>query len=341
VSGARDQVARLLTLVPYIQAREQVPLAQAAADFGVRPAQIVKDLKVLWFCGLPGLGMGDLIDVDMDALEGEGMIRLSNADYLRRPLRLDSSEASALIVALRALRDGTEDAVRPSVDRTLGKLEAAAGDGAALAARVDVRLPEGEDTVPRLREQLSGAVDAGRQVRLGYYVPARDEATERVVDPIRVVTAEGHTYLDAWCHSAEGQRLFRLDRVSSAEVLDSPVDQHADVTPRDLAEGLFQPAPDDTAVTLVLEPNARWVAEYYPVEDSHEAGHGRLRVTLRVSDPAWLTRLMLRLGGSARVQDPADAAGRVRAAAAEALRNYDADPVRTMGDASDDVKRTT
>jgi proteasome accessory factor C len=50
VSGARDQVARLLALVPYIQARSEVPLEQAAADFGVSPAQIVKDLNVLWYC---------------------------------------------------------------------------------------------------------------------------------------------------------------------------------------------------------------------------------------------------------------------------------------------------
>ncbi|MGN6576754.1 MAG: hypothetical protein ACTHKG_13800, partial [Nocardioides sp.] len=114
-SGARDQVGRLLALVPYIQARREVPLEEAAAEFGVRPAQIVKDLNVLWFCGLPGLGMGDLIDVDMDALEGEGVIRVSNADYLTRPLRLDSSEAAALIVALRALREGSGDDVRPIV----------------------------------------------------------------------------------------------------------------------------------------------------------------------------------------------------------------------------------
>ena len=121
MSGAREQVARLLALVPYIQARREVSLEQAAADFSVSPAQIVKDLNVLWFCGLPGLGMGDLIDVDMEALEEGGVIRVSNADYLRRPLRLDSSEASALIVALRALREGSDDDVRPIVDSTLPK----------------------------------------------------------------------------------------------------------------------------------------------------------------------------------------------------------------------------
>jgi proteasome accessory factor C len=321
LSGARDQVARLLALVPYIQARDEVPLDQAAADFGVKPAQLVKDLNVLWFCGLPGLGMGDLIDVDMDALTGDGVIRLSNADYLTRPLRLGSSEASALIVALRALRESSGDSVRPIVDRALAKLEAAAGDGAALAAQVDV-LPEEGPRTGELRDRLARAVAEGRQVRLDYYVPARDEKTARTVDPLRVVSAEGHTYLEAWCHLAEDQRLFRLDRISSAEVLDTPAADHSDVEPRDLDAGLFQPSPDDTLVTLRLRPEARWVAEYYPVEGAEEAPDGGLLVRLRAGDPGWLTRLLLRLGGAAEVERPAGVADEVRRAASQALQNY-------------------
>jgi proteasome accessory factor C len=288
----------------------------------VRPGQIVKDLNVLWFCGLPGLGMGDLIDVDMDALEGEGVIRVSNADYLSRPLRLDSSEAAALIVALRALREGGDDDVRPIVDRTLNKLEAAAGDAAAVAAQVDIRLPERQSHVDELRQRLSRAVDERRQVRLDYYVPTRDESTERVVDPLKVVTADGNTYLDAYCHLAEDQRLFRLDRISSARVLDVPVDDHAGLRPRDLADGIFQPSTEDLLATLRLDPSARWVAEYYPVEDTEEQEDGGLVVRLRVGDPAWLTRLMLRLGGSAELVDPTELAGQVRRVAADALAHY-------------------
>jgi len=322
MSGAREQVARLLALVPYIQARQEVSLEQAAKDFGVKPAQIVRDLNVLWFCGLPGLGMGDLIDVDMDALQEGGVIRVSNADYLSRPLRLDSSEASALIVALRALRDGSDEAVRPIVDRTLNKLEAAAGDGAALAGQVDVHLAPEEAAVGALRDRLAQAVRDRRQVRIDYYVPTRDESTERVVDPLRVVTAEGNTYLEAWCHLAEDTRLFRLDRINTAEVLDTPVAEHG-VAPRDLSDGLFQPSQDDTLVTLLLHPEARWVAEYYPVEATAEAAEGALRVSLRVNDPAWLTRLMLRLGGAARVEEPEELATTVHEAAFAALRNYE------------------
>ena len=322
MSAARDQVARLLALVPYIQRREEVSVDQAASDFGVSAAQIAKDLNVLWFCGLPGLGMGDLIDVDMDALDGDGVIRVSNADYLTRPLRLGSSEASALMVALRTLRESGDVAVAPTVDRVLAKLEAAAGEGAAMAAQVDLRLDAPSPETARLRTVLQNAVDVGRQVRLGYYVPARDEATERVVDPLRLVQAEGHTYLEAWCRTAAGQRLFRLDRISAAEVLDGAVADHSDVPPRDLSAGLFQPSPQDLLVTLQLQPEARWVAEYYPVEGTEELEGGRLRVTLRAADRGWLTRLLLRIGGAAEVEDPVEVSADVRRTAVEALQNY-------------------
>ena len=118
-SSAKAQVARLLTLVPYLHARGTVRLEQAAADLGVSPDQLVRDLKVLFMCGLPGGYPDDLIDVALDALEGqegEAVIRVSNADYLSRPLHLSPTEATAVIVALRALRNGATDATREIVD---------------------------------------------------------------------------------------------------------------------------------------------------------------------------------------------------------------------------------
>ncbi len=328
MSGARDQVGRLLALVPYIQTRKEVSVEEAAREFGVKPAQIVKDLNVLWFCGLPGLGMGDLIDVDMDAVEGEGVIRVSNADYLSRPLRLDSSEAAALIVALRALRDSSPTDVRPIVDRTLAKLEVAAGDAAAVAAQVELRTTARDAAVGTLRTRLADAIGAGRQVRIDYYVPARDESTARVVDPLRLVTAAGNDYLEAYCQLAEDQRLFRLDRISQAEVLETPAGDHSDITPRDLAEGIFRPSADDPYVDLLLEPGARWVAEYYPPESSEELPGGRLRMRLRAGDEAWLVRLLLRLGGAVTVEGPPGIIRAVRDAAAAALANYSSVPTK-------------
>src|SRR3954454_9787292 len=227
--AAKEQVARLLRLVPYLHARDQVSLDEAARALAGPPAQLEKDLRVLFVCGLPGGLPDDLIDVDLDALEGEGVIRVSNVDYLARPLRLTPTEATAIIVALRALRSGAVGETRDVVDRALAKLEAAAAEG--------VPLVDPGDDAPRslaLRAALEDAVRRGMQVRLTYYVPARDEESERVVDPRGVVTAGGVAYLDAWCHSAEAPRLFRLDRIHEAAVLDSPIET-APEPPRDLS----------------------------------------------------------------------------------------------------------
>jgi proteasome accessory factor C len=329
--GAREQVSRLLALVPYLQGRGEVSVEEAARAFGVTPRTIHRDLDVLLFCGLPGLGMGDLIDVDFDALEGEGVIRLSNADYLTRPLRLDSSEAAALMVALRALREGSGEEERDVVDRALDKIAAAAGDAATAAAQVDVRLPEAVVTARGLRTDLERAVAQGRQVRLRYHTPSRDAVTDRVVDPVAVSEARTgageQVYLDAWCHLAQGRRLFRLDRVEAAEVLPAPAEPHPDLAPRDLAEGIFAPGDEAVQATVELSPLARWVAEYHPVDDVREDRRtGVTRVRLRAGDERWLVRLMLRLGGTARVVEPAALAEQVRTAAAQALQGYDQAP---------------
>lgn len=316
-SGARAQVGRLLALVPYLQNRREVPIAQVAADFGVTESRIRKDLNVLWYCGLPGLGMGDLIEIDMESVDGEGVIHLTNAEYLSRPLRLDRIEASALIVALRTLREGAPQDQRDLVDQVLAKIEAAAGE----TAPVDVRLPRPDGHLADLTEQLRAALASGRQVRLSYYVPSRDEQTSRVVDPIALSSAAGHLYLDAWCHQAQDQRLFRLDRVAEIEVLADPVSA-TDTAPRDLDDGLFRADDDSVLVTLRLQPAARWVTEYYPVESVAPASDGAIEVTLRAGDPGWLVRLVLRLGGQAVVLDPPELRDQIAAIAQRALEHY-------------------
>lgn len=319
--GAKEQVARLLALVPFLRTRGEVRLDDAARALGIGADQLLRDLRVLLMCGLPGGYPGDLIDVDLDALEdpeGDGVIRVSNADYLARPLRLTPTEASALILALRALREASSPDAQPIVDRVLAKLEVAAAEGAA--GRVDVG--GRTDDQAALRAALAAAAEAGRQVRLLYYVPTRDEESERVVDPRGVVQSGGFSYLDAWCHSAEAARLFRLDRIHAAEVLDSPV-ATPNRPPRELGDWLFRQDQDATRAVLLLAPAAGWVAEYYPVEKVRRRKGGFLEVTMLVADPQWLVRLLLRLSPDVRVLEPAEVAASHAEAVAATLRLYD------------------
>lgn len=320
MSGSSQQVGRLLALVPYLNSHAEVHIEEAARTFGVTPRQLMGDLRVLWYCGLPGLASARGMEIDFDALEGgDGRIRLSGADYLTRPARLGADEASALILALRALAESGSVESREVIARALSKLETAT----AGAAAAHVIVPSGSQVASaRLRADVERALADGRRLRLEYYVPTRDESTSREVDPLALVTRDGVDYLDAWCHRAEARRTFRLDRVHDLEVLDTRAEPH-DLPPIALDEALFEPDPDAQLVTLLLHPPARWVAEYYPVEASTERDEGALVVQLRVADPRWLVRLALRLAPYAEVLGPDDAVQRVREAAAAALTLYE------------------
>ena len=316
VTPATDRLQRLLALVPYVVSRKVVGLADTAAAFGLTERELVDDLNMLWCVELRSPDPYCPIDLSYEG----GEIVVSEAESIERPLRLGMDEASALLVALRMLAEVPDLEDRSALSRTIAKLEAAAGAAAAASAQVTVQVDD--HGAGRVLAQVRDALDRGRRLHLSYYVPGRDEATERDVDPMRLLVVEGRTYLEGWCLSAEAVRLFRLDRVLALTVLDEPASVPAQARPRDVDQGLFRPSDDDVRVELELSVAGRWVAEYYPCEQVDELGDGRLRVGLRTPDTRLVRRLALRLGEDGRVISPADLAAQIREDAAAALAQY-------------------
>lgn len=319
MSATGDRLPHLLALVPYLQARPGIRVADAAADLDISEKQLRRDLDLLWVCGLPGHGPGDLIDM---SFEGDTVTVTFDAG-IHRPLRLTTDEALALVVALRTLA-ATPGLTEPDViERALAKIEVAAGGQARGADAVSVTLEtrQGPKDSAEVLTAVRRAVDERQALHLTYYVAGRDETTERTVDPMRLLLVEGHSYLEAWCRLVEGVRLFRLDRMDDVVVLDEPSAPPPDAVPRDITGGVFRPAPEHDAVTLRLGPRSRWVADYYPCERVTDVENG-LEVVLRVADNRWARRLVLGLGADAVVLDPPSLADEIRAEAREALAAY-------------------
>jgi proteasome accessory factor C len=314
---SQAQVRRLLSLVPYLREHDGAVLTEVAQTFGISESTLREDLNVLWMCGLPGLAPGDLIDIDMDAVEGEGVIHLSNADYLPRPLRLSADEALALVLGLRTLREIAGPGERDAVDRALKKLGAAAGD-LSVTDQATVRVTAAREGI---QARITDGLQRRKRLDLTYDVASRAETTRRMVDPLRVFVLEGYGYLEAWCYSALALRTFRLDRIAAVEVTDVDVEPR-EIELRDLTSGWFDRLRDSPLVTLELQPWAAWVAEYYPTETVSRTEDGHLVVALRVTDPAWLRGLLLRLCGGARVLAPPGAGDSAAEAAQEALDQY-------------------
>ena len=315
-----ERLRRLLALVPYVATRRVVGLAETAATFGMTERELIDDLNLAWCVELRAPEPYCPIDLSYE----DGEISISQAESIARPLRLAADEASALLVALRMLAEaasGTQPSDGDAVARLIAKIEDAAGTAGAASSQVTIQIDQ-----PRARGMaatLNAALAAGKRVHLRYYVPKRDDATERDVDPMRLLVVEGRTYLEGWCRRAEGVRLFRLDRVLSVDVLDVPAEVPASAEPVDVDAALFRASPADVLVELELGPAARSVAEDYLCESMTELADGRLRIALRTPDTAWVRRLALRLGEDVRVVSPPALAEEVAASAAATLALYE------------------
>ena len=185
--------------------------------------------------------------------------------------------------------------------------------GLAGVDAVEVDLP----APPRgLLDALQRAAADHHRVEIDYYAYGKDERTTRTIEPWVVFSAMGQWYVQGWCHRAGGERSFRLDRIDRAVPLDETFEP-----PRTRPEpAVYRARPEDPCVTLELEPAGAWVAEQYPTERVEPLAGDRLRVRLRVSERAWLERLLLRLGPAATVVEgsPDPAPG----AAARVLQRY-------------------
>ncbi|MCK6080551.1 WYL domain-containing protein [Microbacterium sp. EYE_5] len=302
---ATDRASLILQLVPYLIAKGEVSLADAAADFDVAPEEMREMVEKLTVIGLPGEGgfwqmANDLFDIDWDLLDEQDRISLTNSVGLERTPRLTAREAAALLAGLQlaASLPGVGDS--GVVQGLLAKLARGASSS---PAEVIVATP----AVDGVRTAVAEALSRGVAVSFTYQAP--DAApTTRTVDPVKVHIADGQWYLQGWCHLREAVRTFHLDRVSDVEVTGIPSLHGADAVP-----GLFQPADSDPLVEL------RCRADVVPllgdfVAQAAVSGSGEFRrIRVRVADERSLKRIATRLGGDVEIVAPPSA----RAAAAE------------------------
>jgi proteasome accessory factor C len=296
-TSAPDRVARLLAVIPWIAARDGPTLDEVCARFGVTRRKLEEDLTILTLVGVPPYTPDTLIEV---TIEGD-RVWLRFADVFAKPLHLTPEQAVALVAAGTASRslpggDG-EGPLTTALAKLAGVLGLEPGETVSVALG---------DTRPDVLEALRRAVAEHRRIRLDYYAYGRDERSTREVDPAAVFAHEGFWYVRGWCHQAGDHRLFRVDRIVDAVVLEQTFDPPPDGGGRDV--DVFYTGPEIPRVTLDVPPSARWVVETYPTDGVIPTAEGRLRIRLPVTAEPWLERLLVRLGPDARVVEADDPA---------------------------------
>lgn len=314
---ARDKLAFLLSLVPWLMEHDGATVTEAAEHFGVSAQQIRDAVELIAVSGVPGdtdsYQHGDLFDINWDAFEERDEIVLTNLVAIDDSPRFSAREATALIAGLQYLSSLPENAGSATLASLTAKLSRGAS---AEPSQVGVEEVAGDSTLALIRDSVARGV----QLELDYLDSAGNRERRRV-DPLRVESFDDDWYLRGWCHLREAVRTFRLDRISNAVITDAPIEHRADEVR--LPDRLFEASPDDLEVTIEVAPAAMpLLVDYIPDGATSTPSGDRIRTTLRVSHFHGLKRLIASMPGVATVVSPPSARAAVAEWAASGAARY-------------------
>lgn len=293
-------------MLPWVIAHPGASVDEVCERFGYSRRELISDLDLVFVCGLPGYGPGDL----MVAYVEDDEVYVDMADYFASPLRLSPEEGLALLAGGMALSETGQ--APPALERAIDKLARVIVPDAEELLSVDLPVE------PELVDVLRRGATENRAVDMTYTSISRGETTKRLVEPWSVFSSLGNWYVSGYCHRAHGERVFRVDRIQEAELTDEPFDPPDEIPPPEVR---YTPSEDDVRAVILLKPEARWVSEYYPVEQISSVD-GDLTVAFSTGDPLVAARLLLRLGDSARLVEGDEVEAEVRRLRGEILARY-------------------
>lgn len=275
---------RILAMLPWVIANPGATVDEVCDRFEYSKRQLAADLELVFVCGLPGYGPGDL----MVAYIHDDEVVVEMADYFANPLRLSAPEALSLLAAgLAVLSSGQAP---PALQSAVDKLVTVLVPDGDLGLVVDLREPD-------LAGRLRAAGTAGEVLHMTYTALSTGETTERDIEPWSVFSTLGNWYVRAFCRLKDGERVFRVDRIRGVSETGEHFSPPATVPPP-LVQ--YTPGEEDIYALIRLNAAARWVSGYYPVETVSEDEDSML-VRFSSNDPAVVARLLLRLGDDAEL----------------------------------------
>ena len=202
-----SRLTRILAMLPWVIENPGADVDEVCDRFGYTRKELIKDLDLVFVCGLPGYGPGDL----MVAYVEEDRVVVDTADYFAKAPRLTAAEGLALLASgmtVMATGQGT-DVLASAVDK-LGK--ALVPDGHEI---LTVDMSAEHDLGGVLR---NAAID-GRVVEIVYTTLSRGDTTTRLIEPWTVFTSLGNWYVSAFCRTSGGCLLYTSDAADDSSVV--------------------------------------------------------------------------------------------------------------------------
>ncbi len=207
VENAALRAIRLLDLVPYIVAHPGISITELAKEFSITRDEVLKDLNLLFLCGLPGYTPLELIDISFD----EESVVIRDPQNLAAPRNLNESEALIARIALAALEESTPRTATayPQIVALREKI-AKAFSSSIPASAITFTLDKERATL----EAIEGAIKQELDLEITYNNVTKDSSSRRSITPISIIAEDKRTLVSAYCHSAKALRTFNLAQIS-------------------------------------------------------------------------------------------------------------------------------
>ncbi len=148
-----------------------------------------------------------------------------------------------------------------------------------------------------------------KQLNIKYGGRDRNNSTERVLSPQRLVHYRDNWYIDGWCHLREQLRTFAIDRIETSRLINLKAIHVDEVTLNEhykTSYGIFSGTPTKRAILKFNEKVAKWVAEeqWHPDQKGQFDIDGCYELEIPYRDPRELIQDILKFGPDVEVLKP-------------------------------------
>jgi predicted DNA-binding transcriptional regulator YafY len=300
VDNAISRVARAMDIIPYVLENPGISIEKLAAKFGVNQKQIIKDLELIFLCGLPGYTPYELIDLTLE----DGLVTIIDPQLFNKPRKFTETEGVIITLGLSLLKKAISGSDQiQSIDDLMNKLSA--------KFKVSLSTSIGDFDKPAFYDEIVRSISKKITLTIEYNSISEDLVSYRSIKPMRVSIKNGFYYLFATDLEIDADRIYRIDQIKSVSEIESEDDIQINKD-LDFAELIFEIKVRDQLIT----------ERYRDIFTEVKQFENHFLVKGRSSNRQWLYRWILSHCSEIEVIEPQILKDSVKSRAQSALSLY-------------------
>ena len=282
--SAIQRAARALDLVPYVSENPGISIKELASKFNVTENQVIKDLELIFLCGLPGYTPYELIDLTFE----DGVVTIIEPQLLDKPRQFSETEAVIINLGLLLLKGSASNNQQHEIIEGLINKLAKKFQTVRQAAVSEIRKPESYD-------EIVASINSVSKLEFKYNSLSNDRITDRRVLPEKIILRNGNFYLVGKDLNLESERTFRLDLMFDIKVLPTE-DRNLNFKNQSNKEIEFELITEDRLFT----------EKYRGLFTQIDRIDGSFHIFGKISNREWMVRWLLSNYPSVELRSPQD-----------------------------------